>query len=173
MAWMRLLPAVWRKTILLSFLHFHWLFPLTARETSSGNRSIYKLLFKGWLQGLVWEMEAPSDGLLSCGHVSSGRIGAEFWSKIAANRKTHLLRAWRILSTIKNLVWIETKVTLNVFSLQKYPFVHGNAEAVWKSFLVQESVTCSERGIPIHFRMEMPILTWSKKQARHFELTSR
>ena len=27
---------------LLSFLFFHWLFPLLARETSSGNRSIYK-----------------------------------------------------------------------------------------------------------------------------------
>ena len=27
---------------LLSFLYFHWLFPLLARETSSGNRSIYK-----------------------------------------------------------------------------------------------------------------------------------
>ena len=26
---------------LLSFLHFHWLFPLSARETLSGNRSIY------------------------------------------------------------------------------------------------------------------------------------
>ena len=31
-AWMRLLPAVWSKTILLSFLYFHWLFPLLARE---------------------------------------------------------------------------------------------------------------------------------------------
>lgn len=41
-AWMRLLPAVWSKTILLSFLYFHWLFPLLARETSSGNCSIYK-----------------------------------------------------------------------------------------------------------------------------------
>ena len=41
-AWMRLLPAVWSKTILLSFLHFHWLFPLLARETYSGNCSIYK-----------------------------------------------------------------------------------------------------------------------------------
>ena len=41
-AWMRLLPAVWSKTILLSFLHFHWLFPLSARETSPGNRSICK-----------------------------------------------------------------------------------------------------------------------------------
>ena len=27
---------------LLSFLHFHWLFPLLARETSPGNHSIYK-----------------------------------------------------------------------------------------------------------------------------------
>ena len=26
----------------LSFLYFHWLFPLLARETSPGNRSIYK-----------------------------------------------------------------------------------------------------------------------------------
>ena len=40
-AWMRLLPAVWSKTI-LSFLYFHCLFPLLARETSSGNCSIYK-----------------------------------------------------------------------------------------------------------------------------------
>jgi len=41
-AWMRLLPAVWSNTILLSFLYFHWLFPLLARKTSSGNYSIYK-----------------------------------------------------------------------------------------------------------------------------------
>ena len=27
---------------LLSFLYFHWLFPLSAREASSGNSSIYK-----------------------------------------------------------------------------------------------------------------------------------
>ena len=27
---------------LLSFLYFHWFFPLSARETSPGNRSIYK-----------------------------------------------------------------------------------------------------------------------------------
>ena len=40
--WMRLLSAVWRKAILLSFLYFHWLFPLSACETSSGNPSIYK-----------------------------------------------------------------------------------------------------------------------------------
>ena len=41
-AWMCLLPAVWSKAILLSFLYFHWLFPLLACETSSGNCSIYK-----------------------------------------------------------------------------------------------------------------------------------
>ena len=41
-AWMRLLPAVGSKKILLSFLHFHWLFSLLARETYSGNCSIYK-----------------------------------------------------------------------------------------------------------------------------------
>ena len=27
---------------LLSFLYFHWVFPLSARQTSPGNRSIYK-----------------------------------------------------------------------------------------------------------------------------------
>ena len=37
-----LAACVWSKTILLSFLYFHWLFPLLARETSSGNCSIYK-----------------------------------------------------------------------------------------------------------------------------------
>ena len=31
-----------RACCLLSFLYFHWLFPLSARETSPGNRSIYK-----------------------------------------------------------------------------------------------------------------------------------
>ena len=31
---------------LLSFLHFHWLFSLSARETSPGNRSIYKSTWK-------------------------------------------------------------------------------------------------------------------------------
>ena len=30
------------SSCLLSFLYFHWLFPLSARETSSGNSSIYK-----------------------------------------------------------------------------------------------------------------------------------
>ena len=39
---MRFLPAVWRKTILLSFFYFHWLFSQSARETSPGNPSIYK-----------------------------------------------------------------------------------------------------------------------------------
>ena len=37
---MRLLPALWRKKIRLSFLYFHWLFPQLALETSSGNHSI-------------------------------------------------------------------------------------------------------------------------------------
>ena len=41
-AWMRLLPAVWTKTILLSFLSFHWLFPLLACETLSWDCSINK-----------------------------------------------------------------------------------------------------------------------------------
>ena len=43
-AWMRLVTAVWRKTILLSFLYFHRLFSLSARETSSGknHEKIYK-----------------------------------------------------------------------------------------------------------------------------------
>ena len=39
---MCLLPAVWRKPTLLSFLYFHLLFSLSARETSSRNRSICK-----------------------------------------------------------------------------------------------------------------------------------
>ena len=39
---MRLLPAVRRETTLLLFLYFHWLSPLSARETFSGNSSIYK-----------------------------------------------------------------------------------------------------------------------------------
>ena len=61
-AWMRLLPAVWSKTILLSFLYFHWLFPLLAREISSGNCSIYKStrkrvdsngLYKRWRLHLI------------------------------------------------------------------------------------------------------------------------
>ena len=41
-AWMRSLPSARSKTILLSFLYFHWFFPLLARETSWGNCSIYK-----------------------------------------------------------------------------------------------------------------------------------
>ena len=32
---------------LLSFLYIHWLFPLSARETSPGNRSIYKSTREG------------------------------------------------------------------------------------------------------------------------------
>ena len=45
---------------------------------------------------------------------------------------------------------------------QKSPSGHGNVEEAWKSFLVQELVTCSEKDIPIHFLMEMPTLTWSR-----------
>ena len=45
-AWMRLPPALWRRTILLSFLYSHCLFPLSALETSSGNRSIYESIRK-------------------------------------------------------------------------------------------------------------------------------
>ena len=43
---MRLPPALWRRTILLSFLYSHCLFPLSALETSSGNRSIYESICK-------------------------------------------------------------------------------------------------------------------------------
>ena len=57
----RLLPAVWRKTMPLSFLYFHWLFPQSASETSPGNRSINK----STREMTDWEMEGPSDGLLS------------------------------------------------------------------------------------------------------------
>lgn len=60
---MRPLPAVWRKTLLLSFLSSHWLFSLWARETSSANRSILYSR-KGWLQVFVWKLEAPYDGPL-------------------------------------------------------------------------------------------------------------
>ena len=73
--------------LLLTF-YFHWLFPLSSRESSPGNRSIYKptrerytkIWFingvdnvnwppyrdwkRNWHQRLVWEMEASSDGLL-------------------------------------------------------------------------------------------------------------
>ena len=45
---------------------------------------------------------------------------------------------------------------------QKSPSGHGNVEEAWKSFLVQELVTCLEKDIPIHFLMEMPTLTWSR-----------
>ena len=62
---LRLLPAAWLKKTLLSFLYFHWLFSLSAPETSSGKRSIFKSTHgKGWSQGLVRQTEAPSDGLL-------------------------------------------------------------------------------------------------------------
>ena len=39
---MRLLPAVWRKAIWVSFHYLHRFFPLSARKTSSGNWSIYR-----------------------------------------------------------------------------------------------------------------------------------
>lgn len=39
---MRLLPAVWRRTILLSFLNYHYFFPRPARKISWGSRSINK-----------------------------------------------------------------------------------------------------------------------------------
>ena len=43
--------------------------------------------------------------------------------------------------------------------LQKSPSEHGNAEAAWKLFPVQELVTCLESDILIRFQMEMPIPT--------------
>ena len=46
--------------------------------------------------------------------------------------------------------------------LQKSPSEHGNVEAAWRSFLVRELVTCSEKDIHTHFQMETPILTWSR-----------
>ena len=56
---------------LLSFLYFHWLSPLSVRETSRENRSIYKSFSgKGWLQGLVWETQAPSDRFLITDNVN-------------------------------------------------------------------------------------------------------
>ena len=45
---------------------------------------------------------------------------------------------------------------------QKSPSGRGSVEAAWKSFLVQEWVTCLEKDILTHFQMETQILTWSK-----------
>ena len=43
--------------------------------------------------------------------------------------------------------------------LQKSPSEHGNVEAAWKLFLVQELVMCLESDILIRFQMETPIPT--------------
>ena len=43
--------------------------------------------------------------------------------------------------------------------LQKSPSEHGNVEAAWKLFLVQELVMCLESDILIRFPMETPIPT--------------
>ena len=49
----------------MSFLYFHWLFPLSARENSLRRRSIYKSTQERvYSKGLFLEMEAPSDRLL-------------------------------------------------------------------------------------------------------------
>ena len=53
---------------LLSFLYFHWLFPLSARETSSGNNSIYKSTRE----------RDDSKGL--CGRWRLHLMGSYFWS---------------------------------------------------------------------------------------------
>jgi len=42
---------------------------------------------------------------------------------------------------------------------QKSPSEHGNVEAAWKLFLVQELVMCLESDILIRFQMETPIPT--------------
>ena len=65
---------------LLSFLYFHWFFPLLARETSSGNRSINKST-RERVDSKVWEMEAPSDGLLLIYIFGPGN-GKKFWVDI-------------------------------------------------------------------------------------------
>ena len=48
------------------------------------------------------------------------------------------------------------------FIRQKSPSEPGSVEAAWKSFLVQELVTCLGKGILTPFQMETRILTWSK-----------
>ena len=53
-------PAVWWTIIAVSFRRCDWLFPPSAREVFPGNRSNYK----SNRERLVWEMEAPFDGLL-------------------------------------------------------------------------------------------------------------
>ena len=63
---------------LLSFLYFHWLFPLLVRETSSGSRSIYKS---------TWE-RVDSKGL--CGRwrlllMGSCKNGTIFLTKLTQN----------------------------------------------------------------------------------------
>ena len=60
---MRLLSADWRKTILLS------------NNTRNLHREPFDLWMysgKGWLQGLVWELEAPYDGLLALATLVEG-----------------------------------------------------------------------------------------------------
>ena len=107
-AWMRLLPAVWSKTILLSFLEFHWLFPLLARETSSGNCSIYKSTRE----------RVDSNGLY-------GR-----W-------RLHLMGSWKnCITTREQLLWLFhvfeiANQLLTCHLLYLTPWMNGNAFSFW------------------------------------------
>ena len=91
---------------LLSFLYFHWLFPLLERETSSGNRSIYKSSReKVDSKGLCgrWRLHLMSSWVnqISCLPACSGRVSAFALSPAwTANRKKNdcllrQIRYWR------------------------------------------------------------------------------
>ena len=83
---------------LLSFFYFHWLFPLLARETSSGNRSNYKSTRE----------RVDSKGL--CGRWRLHLMGSWF----EANLK-HYQRAVSLMTSLACSIWIwRTLALLNL-----------------------------------------------------------
>ena len=89
----------------MSFRRWDWLFPPSACQVSPGNRSNYKSSRgKGWLQGLVWEMGAPFDGLLV--RISNYAQHIPNSSKHIPNSSKHILNSLQILNlhnTFQNL----------------------------------------------------------------------
>ena len=122
-AWMRLLPAVWSKTILLSFLHFHGLFPLLARETYSGTCSIYKSTREGLTPmvcmgdgGSIWWAPVLYDG----GSWSEPR--SHWWGRVLFHHSSSSY-VIIILRTFQTVAWIWMENTsFFIFDFLVLPF---------------------------------------------------
>ena len=122
---------------LLSFLYFHWLFPLLARETSSGNRSIYKstrerVYSKGscgrWRLHLMgsWRHSFPSNS----------------FSAFMVPTSRNLSNDWTVFNCLAfNPIWILWFVPSSLrIKLPGFEFLNYRIE---KNFLSFESSCCN------------------------------